>query len=82
MADALGGFDAQAIYDEVSKDYEDASRQFWQYLSARTVERLDLQAGETVLDVPCGTGPSLLPAAERVGPAATPTSETTAWTRS
>jgi ubiquinone/menaquinone biosynthesis C-methylase UbiE len=68
VADALGGFDAQAIYDEVSKDYEEASRQFWQYLSARTVERLDLRAGEAVLDVPCGTGPSLLPAAERVGP--------------
>ena len=64
----MGDFDAQAVYDEVSREYEDASRQFWQYMSSRTVERLDLRSGEAVLDVPCGTGPSLLPAAERVAP--------------
>ena len=68
MVEGLGEFDPQAIYDEASSDYEDASRDFWQYLSVRTVERLALQPGERVLDVPCGTGPSLLAAAERVGP--------------
>jgi ubiquinone/menaquinone biosynthesis C-methylase UbiE len=61
-------FDARATYDAASRDYEDASRDFWQYIPLRTVERLELQRGERVLDVPCGSGPSLLPAAERVGP--------------
>jgi AraC-like DNA-binding protein/ubiquinone/menaquinone biosynthesis C-methylase UbiE len=64
----FGGFDARAVYDAASTDYEDASQDFWQYLSVRTVERLRLQPGERVLDVPCGTGPSLVAAAERVGP--------------
>jgi ubiquinone/menaquinone biosynthesis C-methylase UbiE len=65
---ALGDFDPRATYDAASRDYADASRDFWQYLSQRTVERLQLQPGDRVLDVPCGTGPSLLVAAERVGP--------------
>lgn len=67
MVEALGGFDPQATYDAASLEYEDASRDFWQYLSLRTVDRLQLQPGEHVLDVPCGTGPSLIAAAERVG---------------
>lgn len=67
MGDGLGSFDAQAIYDEVARDYEVASRQFWQQLSTRTVGGLGLFPGQRVLDVPCGTGPSLLAAAERVG---------------
>ena len=69
MVDALGGFDPRATYDEASHDYEDASRDYWQHLSLHTVERLDLQPGDRVLDVPCGTGPSLIAAAQRVGPA-------------
>jgi ubiquinone/menaquinone biosynthesis C-methylase UbiE len=64
---ALAGFDPKATYDAASRDYADASRDFWQYLSHRTVERLHLAAGDRVLDVPCGTGPSLLAAAEQVG---------------
>ncbi|MEA2826835.1 MAG: hypothetical protein QOG43_1274 [Actinomycetota bacterium] len=68
MVDALGGFDPRATYDDASRDYEDASRDYWQHLSIRTVERLDLRPGDRVLDVPCGTGPSLIAAAERVGP--------------
>jgi ubiquinone/menaquinone biosynthesis C-methylase UbiE len=68
VVDALGGFDPRATYDDASHDYEDASRDYWQHLSRRTVERLDLHPGERVLDVPCGTGPSLIAAAERVGP--------------
>ena len=68
MVEALPGFDPRATYDEASSDYEDASRDFWQYLMFRTVDRLHLLPGERVLDVPCGTGPALLQAAERVGP--------------
>jgi SAM-dependent methyltransferase len=68
MTEALGGFDPRSIYDEAARDYEDASRDFWQYISLGTVERLDLQPGQRVLDVPCGHGPSVVAAAQRVGP--------------
>jgi ubiquinone/menaquinone biosynthesis C-methylase UbiE len=70
-ADPGGGpepFDAQATYDAAAGDYEDASRDYWQYLSRRAVEALALRPGERVLDAPCGTGPSVVAAAEDVGP--------------
>ncbi|HET7487132.1 MAG TPA: methyltransferase domain-containing protein [Acidimicrobiales bacterium] len=66
---SAGGFDAKQVYDAAAENYESASRDYWQYLAARTVERLDLRSGERVLDVPCGTGPALLPAGRLVGPA-------------
>ena len=69
MAGALGAFDPKSTYDEASRDYEDASRDFWQYISIRTVERLEPDTGERILDVPCGTGTSVVLAAQRVGPA-------------
>jgi len=68
VTEALGGFDPKSTYDEASRDYEDASRDYWQYISLRTVERLDVRAGEQVLDVPCGSGASVILAAERVSP--------------
>ena len=71
MSEALKGFDPKSIYDEASRDYEDAARDFWQYISLRTVERLSVRAGERVLDVPCGSGASLVLAAERVSPGGT-----------
>jgi len=69
VGDALDDFDPRAIYDEAARDYEDACRDFWQYISIRTVERLRLQPGDRVLDIPCGHGPSLVVAARQVGPA-------------
>jgi len=68
MAEALGGFDPKSIYDEASRDYESAARDFWQYISIRTVDMLDLKPGDRVLDVPCGSGASLVVAGQRVGP--------------
>jgi ubiquinone/menaquinone biosynthesis C-methylase UbiE len=64
---ALGGFDPQRVYDDAAQDYEDASRDFWQYVAVRSVERLRLRPRERVVDVPCGTGPALVVAAAAVG---------------
>lgn len=68
MTQGLGGFDPKLTYDDASADYENACREFWGYMAARAVDRLDLRTGDRVLDVPCGTGTSLLTLAERVGP--------------
>ena len=68
MTEALGGFDPKSTYDEASRDYEDAARDFWQYISIRTVDMLDLKPGDRVLDVPCGSGASVVVAGQRVGP--------------
>ena len=68
MTEQLDSFDPRSTYDEASRDYENAARDFWQYISIRTVERLDLKPGDRVLDVPCGSGASLVAAADRVGP--------------
>jgi len=68
VGDPLRGFDPKATYDAASTDYEDASRDFWQYMSTRTVELAAPGPGETVLDVACGNGPGLLAASRAVGP--------------
>jgi ubiquinone/menaquinone biosynthesis C-methylase UbiE len=68
VGEGLKGFDPKSTYDEASRDYEDAARDFWQYISLRTVDRLGLAAGDRVLDVPCGSGASVVVAAERVSP--------------
>ena len=41
---------------------------YWAYFGSRFVERAAIGPGSSVLDVGCGTGSSLFPAAERVGP--------------
>ncbi|NNF08887.1 MAG: class I SAM-dependent methyltransferase [Acidimicrobiia bacterium] len=66
-SDPLRGFDPKGTYDAAALDYEQGSRAFWEQLSTRTVDRMALQSGESVLDVPCGTGPSLVRAARNVG---------------
>jgi ubiquinone/menaquinone biosynthesis C-methylase UbiE len=68
MTEPLGAFDPTTTYDQAVTEYESASSDFWRYLSDHTVDLLQLQPGERVLDVPCGTGHSALKAAERVGP--------------
>jgi ubiquinone/menaquinone biosynthesis C-methylase UbiE len=68
MSDPTERFDAKAVYGKAARAYEDASSEFWSYLSTRTVDRLELSPGQRVLDVACGTGPATIAAAERVGP--------------
>jgi len=54
--------------DSASLDYERGSRAFWEQLSSRTVALATLMPGDSVLDIPCGTGPSVVEAARAVGP--------------
>ena len=59
---------ARAAYDAAADRYDDAALGFWARSGERTIERLGLQPGMTVLDMACGSGASSLPAARRVGP--------------
>jgi SAM-dependent methyltransferase len=68
VSDPLRGFDPKATYDAASSDYEDASRDFWQYMSTRTVALAAPRPGETVVDVACGAGPGLVAASHAIGP--------------
>jgi ubiquinone/menaquinone biosynthesis C-methylase UbiE len=49
-------------------DYFDApALSFWNRFGQRTIDHLQLQPGNTVLDVCCGSGASAIPAAKQVG---------------
>ena len=59
---------AEATYNLAAELFDSGSNAFWSRHGERTVERLKLEPGSTVLDVGCGTGASAIPAAEKVGP--------------
>ena len=40
---------------------------YWEYFGVRLVEHADIPPGAKVLDVACGAGSSLFPAAEKTG---------------
>ena len=40
---------------------------YWDYFGSRLVEQADIYPGSMILDVGCGTGSSLIPAARRTG---------------
>jgi SAM-dependent methyltransferase len=55
-------------YGSAADHFDDVRLSFWDRYGRLTVERLQLPAGVSVLDVGCGTGASALPAARSVGP--------------
>src|SRR5277367_4107175 len=59
---------AASTYNAAADFYDDPANSFWERFGRRTIERLQLNRGATVLDVCCGSGGSALPAAEAVGP--------------
>ena len=60
---------AAATYDAAADHFDDEPLGFWELIGKRTVSNLNLQVGAKVLDVGCGTGASVLPAAQTVGKA-------------
>jgi ubiquinone/menaquinone biosynthesis C-methylase UbiE len=59
---------ARRTYEAAADTFDAPANGFWALTGCRTVERLGLAPGDHVLDLPCGTGASALPAAEAVGP--------------
>jgi ubiquinone/menaquinone biosynthesis C-methylase UbiE len=59
---------ARAAYDAAADRYDDMALGFWARSGERTIDRLGLTPGMTVLDVASGTGAAAIPAARRVGP--------------
>ncbi len=59
---------ARVTYNAASDAFDAEPLSFWDRFGRRTIERLDLAAGDQVLDVCSGSGASAIPAAERVGP--------------
>jgi ubiquinone/menaquinone biosynthesis C-methylase UbiE len=59
---------AAKAYNAAADHFDHPVSSFWHRFGRRTIERINLQPGERVLDVCSGSGGSALPAAEMVGP--------------
>jgi len=57
-----------ATYNAAADFFDNPANTFWERFGRRTIERLHLRRGQTVLDVCCGSGASAIRAAEVVGP--------------
>lgn len=58
---------AATTYNAAADHFDDPPLAFWGRHGQRSVDLLDLQPGEHVLDVGCGTGASAIPAGRAVG---------------
>jgi ubiquinone/menaquinone biosynthesis C-methylase UbiE len=59
---------AATTYNAAADHFDDGPLAFWDRYGPKTVERLQLRPGSTILDVGCGSGASAIPAARLVGP--------------
>lgn len=59
---------AATTYNAAADNYADAALGFWDRYGQRTIERMKIDAGDTILDVCSGAGASALPAGRRVSP--------------
>jgi ubiquinone/menaquinone biosynthesis C-methylase UbiE len=59
---------AATTYNAAADHFDDGPLAFWDRYGRKTVERLGLKPGSSILDVGCGSGASAIPAAELVGP--------------
>ncbi len=57
-----------ALFGRAASSYDQIGPRFFTQLGARLVDLADIRPGQAVLDVGCGRGASLLPAAERAAP--------------
>lgn len=57
-----------AAYNSAADYYDHAANSFWDRFGRRTIDRLEMPAGSSVLDLCSGSGASALPAALAVGP--------------
>jgi ubiquinone/menaquinone biosynthesis C-methylase UbiE len=57
-----------AVFNSAADYFDHPVLDFWDRFGQHTIDRLDLEMGDRVLDVCCGTGASAIPAAVRVGP--------------
>ena len=68
--DAQGG-DPKAwlagVFDRAAPTYDRVGDAYHDYFGERLVDRAGVAEGDAVLDVACGRGAALLPAAKRVG---------------
>src|SRR5690349_10076434 len=58
---------AEATYNAAADHFDGGPLAFWDRYGRRTIERLSLASGSSVLDVGCGSGASAIPAAITVG---------------
>lgn len=58
---------AAETYNAAADHFDDFPLAFWDRYGQRTIHRLNLCQGASILDVACGSGASALPAAEAVG---------------
>ena len=57
-----------AVFNAASDYFDAPELSFWNRYGQKTIDQLDLQSGDRVLDICCGTGASAIPAAIKVGP--------------
>lgn len=59
---------ATSTYNAAADFFDAPALSFWNRIGQRTVQRMSLRVGASVLDACCGSGASAIPAAKAIGP--------------